>query len=207
MRTGRFRRGWVYPGMLLITLISGCYIENPPQEVAPYFWNAIKAQDIENARKYSTTETCSLIDASIGQFREAVVTFGKITIDGDRSTIDTTLRIPKNGTETTVLLQTILKQENGNWRVDYQQTKNSMVEVGSLSDITKDLQELNKRLSDRMDETLEEIKQKIPEYEEKMKKLGETASKKIEEAWQRQKAEIKKSIEELGKVLDEALKK
>lgn len=208
MIAGRFRWSWIYLSVLSIILLSGCYTEKPPQEAAQNFWDAIKMQDIENTRKYATTETRDLIDASQGQFRDANVTFGKIIINGDTTTIETTLLMRKNGTETTIPLQTILKQENGEWRVDYQQTRQSIkeTETDALPDISKDIQELGKKLSDRMDEALGELKQKIPEYEEKLKKLSETASKKLEEAWQRQVAEIKKGIEELGKVLDEVLK-
>ena len=207
MITRRISVSWIYPAVLIITLMSGCLAEKSPQEAARNFWDAMKVQDIENARKYSTTNTRSLIDTSNGQFRGANVTFGKILIDDNTTTIETTVRTQKNGTETTIPLQTILKQENGEWRVDYQQTKESMTETSSISDIAKDLQELGKKLSDRMDEALGEIKQKVPEYEEKIKKLGETASKKMDEAWQRQVSEIKKSIEELGKILDEMLKR
>ena len=58
-----------------------------------------------------------------------------------------------------------------------------------------------------MDEALGEIKQKMPEYEEKMKKAGEAASKKLDEALQRYVTEIKKGMEKLGGILDEVLKK
>lgn len=202
----RFCWSWIYVSVLSIIVISGCSTEKPPQEAAQKFWDAIKTQDIENARKYATAETRDLIDASRGQFRDTNVTFGKILIDDDTTTIETTLHQYKNGTETTLPLQTILKQEHGEWKVDYQKTRQSIKETDTLPDIAKDIQELGKKLSDRMDEALGEIKQKIPEYEEKIKELGETASKKMEEVWQRQASEIKKSIEKLGKILDEVLK-
>ncbi|MDN3510288.1 MAG: hypothetical protein NG784_03140 [Candidatus Jettenia sp.] len=200
------RWNWIYISVLSIIVISGCSTEKPPQEAAQKFWDAIKIQDIENARKYATVETRDLIDTARGQFRDTNVTFGKILIDGDTTTIETTLHMDKNGTETTLPLQTILKKEHGEWKVDYRQTRQSIKETDTLPDIAKDIQELGKKLSDHMDEALGEIKQKIPEYEEKIKELGEAASKKMEEVWQRQVAEIKKNIEKLGKILDEVLK-
>jgi hypothetical protein len=203
----RFRWSWAYLSALSILLLSGRYTERPPQEIAQNFWNAIKVQDMKTARKYTTKETSSFIDGSTVPFRDAVVTFGKIIIDGDTTTVDTILKVHKNDKETTIPFQTVLKQENGEWRVDYRETEKSIMESGSFSDIIRDLQKLGKKVSDRMDETLDELRQKIPEYESKLKELGEATSERIKEAWERQLSEIRKGIEELGKILDETLKK
>lgn len=203
----RFRLGWVYLAIVTIAFMSGCHMDKPPQEIAQHFWDAMKVQDVENARKYATTSTRTLIDTSNGQFKNAVVTFGKIIIDGDSTTIDTTVRLQKNGAETPITFQTILKQEHGEWRVDYAQTKKTIKEDDTFSDIAKNLEALSGKLSERMDEALGEIKQKMPEYEEKMKRAGEAASKKLDEALQRYVTEIKKGMEKLSGILDEVLKK
>ena len=207
MNKRQFNLKYVCGTILLITLISGCYADKPPQEIAQYFWDAMKVQDVEKARSCSTVETRNLINTSIEQFRDVSVTLGKVLIDGETTTIETMLHTCKNGTETTLPLFTILKKEERLWRVDYLQTKNTMKEDSSLSGIARDLEELGKKLSDRVDATVGEIKQKIPELQEKIKKLGETASKKIDEAWQKHATEIKNEIEELGKVLDYVLNK
>ncbi|MCC7212852.1 MAG: hypothetical protein E3K40_01240 [Candidatus Brocadia sp.] len=207
MISGRLRWVCVYLFSLTLTLTSGCRVDKPPQEVAQCFWEAMKVQDIENGRGYATTSTRILIDPSNEQFKDAAVTFGKIIIDGDLATIDTTVRLPKHGTETTLPIQTILKKEDGEWRVDYAETKKTIMEDDSFSEIAKNLQELGGKLSERMDEALGEIKQKFPEYKEKMEKMGEVASKKMDEALQRYVAEIKKGIEKLGGILDEVLQK
>lgn len=207
MISWRLRWVCVYLVSLTLTLTSGCRVDKPPQEVAQCFWDAMKVQDIENGRKYATISTRTLIDPSHEQFKGAVVTFGKIIIDGDLTTIDTTVRLPEHGTETSLPLQTILKKEDGEWRVDYAETKETIQEDDSFSEIAKNLQELGGKLSERMDEALGEIKEKFPEYKEKMEKMGEVASKKMDEALQRYVTEIKKGIEKLSGILDEVLKK
>ncbi|MBE7446223.1 MAG: hypothetical protein HS132_13590 [Planctomycetia bacterium] len=203
----RFRFGWISLAIMTITCMSGCHTDKSPQEVALHFWDAMKVQDVENARKYATTSTRTLIDTSNEQFKNAVVTFGKIIIDGDSTTIETTVRAQKNGDETPIPLQTILKQEHGEWRVDYAQTKKTIKEDDAFSDIAKNLEALSGKLSERMDEALGEMKQKMPEYEEKIKEVGAAASKKLDEALQRYVTEIKKGMEKLGGILDEVLKK
>lgn len=205
----RFYWSWIFLSVLLILSMSGCYAEKSPQEVTQKFWEAVITQDIEKARKYTTRETRDLVDvSSTVQFRGAIITFDKITINGNTTSLGTILRVHKDGAEATIIpLQTVLKRENGEWKVDYRETKESIIEQDAVSDVVKDLQELGKRLSGHMDEALEEVKQKIPEYEEKLRRLGVAASKKVEETVQRQLSEIKKGIEELGNILDEVLEK
>lgn len=208
MITRRFYWSSILLSALSVIFISDCCAEKPPQEVAQKFWEAVIVQDIKNARKYTTKETRGLVDTSAVQFRNAVITFDKITIDGNTTSIGTALQVRKNDAETTVIpLQTVLKREDGEWKVDYQETRESITGPDTVSDVIKDLQELGKKLSDHVDETLEEVKQKIPEYEEKLRKLGVAASKKMEEAVQQQLSEIKKGIEELGNILNEVLQK
>ncbi|OQY99490.1 MAG: hypothetical protein B6D35_09090 [Candidatus Brocadia sp. UTAMX2] len=207
MISGRLRWVCVYLITLSLIFTSGCRGNKSPQEVAQYFWNAMKVQDVESCRKYATAKTRALIDPSGERFKNAVVTFGKIVIDGDLATIDTTARLSGHGAETSLPFQTILKKEDGEWRVDYVQTKETIREDNSFSEITKNLRDLGGKLSERVNEALGEMKQKMPEYEEKIKKLGDVASKKMDEALERCAAEIKKGIEKLDGIMDEILKK
>lgn len=203
----QFRWILLYLAPLSIMFIPGCYTNKPPQEVAQYFWDAMKVQDIEGARKHSTMETRNLMTAPDEQLRDVNVKFGKILIDGNTATIETIVHMQRNGTETTLPSQTILKREDGEWRVDYQQTKKGLEGSDSPADIAEDVQKLGQKISNHMDKALDEVKQKIPEYTEQVKKLGEAASKKMDEAWQRQVTEIKKIMEEFGKILDQTVKK
>lgn len=205
-----FTKRFILIGLLLffMSFLIGCETEHPPQVVARYFWDALKIQDVESARACVTTATRTMVDTSTSQFHNAEVTFGKIIIDGDKTTLETIIHMRKNDAEIITPLQTILVREDNMWKVDYQQTINTMpVEDTSLAEVTKNLQELGVKLSGKMDEAVGEIKKKIPEYEEKLKKLGEEVSRKVDEAVQGQLSEINKRIKELGEILDEVLKK
>lgn len=200
MTTGRL--SWFYLAILLIALIHGCDNPETPQEVAQNFWNAIKVQDIDTARKYSTVATRDSIELSEELFHDAIVTFGKIIIDGSKTTIETTLQTSKNSSEAIVPLLTILKKEEGVWRVDYEETKNTIKDDISLSEMVNDLRKLGEELSNNVNETLSKLKQKIPEIEKKVQNHIKITSKEIEESFQQHIPEIKKSIEELGKTLE-----
>ncbi len=153
--------------ILSIALSTGCQGSTPPQEVAQNFWNAIKAHDINTARKYSTVSTRDSIDISNELFQYSSLTFGMIIINGDKTIIESTIKTNKSGQETIVPFLTILMQEEGVWRVDYEETKNTIKEDISLSEIIDDINELGKELSRNIDETLSKLKQKIPEVEKK----------------------------------------
>ncbi len=197
---------WDILAVLLVILMSGCYGNKTAQEVAKHFWNAIKAQDIENARRYSTMTSRNSIDLSDWSFSVTVVTFGKILIDGDKTTIETTMQIQKNDSEETIPLQTILNNENEVWRVDYLQTKSTFNVSNAFCEMLNNMRGFGKELTENVDKSLEELKQKIPEIEKKLKELGTAASEKIQEAWQQHMPEIKKKVEELGKALEEVLR-
>ncbi len=191
--------------ILSITLPTGCQGSTTTQDVAQNFWNAVKAQDINAARKYSTVSTRDSIDISNELFQYSSLTFGMIIINGDKTIIESTIKTNKSGRETIVPFLTILKQEEGVWRVDYEETKNTIKEDISLSEILDDINELGKELSRNIDETLLKLKQKIPEVEKKVKKYGETTSKEINESFQQHLPEIKKSIEKMGRTLEKEI--
>ncbi len=188
--------------ILSITLSIGCQGSTTPQEVAQNFWNAIKAHDTNTARKYSTVSTRDSIDISNELFQYSSLTFGMIIINGDKTIIESTIKTNKNGQKTIVPFLIILMQEEGVWRVDYEETKNTIKEDISLSEIIEDINELGKELSRNIYETLSKLKQKIPEVERRVKKYGETASKEINESFQQHLPEIRKSIEKMGKTLE-----
>jgi len=193
--------------LLSAILISGCIESKPPQDVAKCFWDAIKAQDSDIAHKYSTIDSQNSIDLLDGQLHVTEVTFGKILIDGNKTTIETTIQIRKNDSDETIPLQTILITEEGLWKVDYVQTKSTFTIHNTFSEMLDNIRDFGDEFSENLQKSLEDLKQKIPEIEKKMKELSSAASEKIQEAWEQHMPEIKKKVEELGKALEEALKK
>jgi len=95
--------------------------------VAKGFWDAMNAKDIQVIRLYVTKESADKL-----QIKEkdtpgnCEVTFGNIKIEDDKTIIDTTMQTNEGTTEFQVQMQTILVKEDGQWKVDADQTMMSM---------------------------------------------------------------------------------
>ena len=202
-----FKSGLICLTLLSAVLIPGCLESKNPQVVSKSFWDAIKAQESDTAYKYSTIDSQNSIDLLDGQLHVTEVTFGKILIDGNKTTIETTIQIRKNDSEETIPLQTILITEAGLWKVDYVQTKSTFPIHNTFSEMLDNIRDFGDECSENMKNALEDLKQKMPEIEKNMNELSSATSEKIREAWEKHMPEIKKKVEEFGKALEEALKK
>ncbi|OHB34876.1 MAG: hypothetical protein A2Y09_01660 [Planctomycetes bacterium GWA2_39_15] len=107
--------------------------------VAKGFWDAMNAKDIQAARSFVTKESADKLhikeeDTTAG----CKVTFGDIKIDDNKTTIDTTMQTNDGTTEFQVQMQTILIKEEGQWKVDAEQTMMSMF-GGAMGEMMKGL--------------------------------------------------------------------
>jgi len=96
--------------------------------VAKGFWDAMNAKDIQVIRLYVTKESADKLqikEKDTPGYCEA--TFGNIKIEDDKTIIDTTMQTNEGTTEFQVQMQTILVKEDGQWKVDADQTMMSML--------------------------------------------------------------------------------
>src|SRR3990172_2931885 len=92
------------------------------------FWDAMNAKDIQAIRLYVTKESADKLqikEKDTPGYCEA--TFGNIKIEDDKTIIDTTMHTNEWTTEFQVQMQTILVKEDGQWKVDANQTMMSML--------------------------------------------------------------------------------
>jgi len=107
--------------------------------VAKGFWDAMNAKDIQAARSFVTKGSADKLhikeeDTTAG----CKVDFGDIKIEDDKTTIDTTMQTNDGTAEFQVQMQTILVKEDGQWKVDAEQTMMSMF-GGAMGEMMKGL--------------------------------------------------------------------
>jgi len=96
--------------------------------VAKGFWDAMNAKDIQAVRLYVTKESADKLQIKDKDVTaNCKVTFGNIKIEDDKTIIDTTMQTNEGTTEFQVQMQTILVKEDGQWKVDADQTMMSML--------------------------------------------------------------------------------
>ena len=107
--------------------------------VAKGFWDAMNAKDIQAARSFVTKESADKLQIKDKDTTASCkVTFGDIKIEDDKTTIETTMQTNDGTTEFQVQMQTILAKEEGQWKVDAEQTMMSMF-GGAMGEMMKGL--------------------------------------------------------------------
>ncbi len=107
--------------------------------VAKGFWDAMNAKDVQAARSFVTKESADKLHIKEEDTTATCkVTFGDIKIEDNKTTIETTMQTNDGTTEFQVQMQTILAKEEGQWKVDAEQTMMSMF-GGAMGEMMKGL--------------------------------------------------------------------
>src|SRR3989339_445409 len=107
--------------------------------VSKGFWDAMNAKDIQAARSFVTKESADKLQIKDKDTTASCkVAFGDIKIEDNKTTIETTMQTNDGTTEFQVQMQTILIKEEGQWKVDAEQTMMSMF-GGAMGEMMKGL--------------------------------------------------------------------
>lgn len=173
----------VFAGLLFVLLVlSGCETAKTPEEVTRAFWSAMIANDLDEAAGYASADTRALVAASVRDYSAIdSVTTGKIMIDRDTASVETTL-VTEHENKSIQAFTTELIRENDRWQVDFQRTQNQM--TGLLFDgFFKGLQNLGETLQKQFERQLplfeKEIESFSKELEKQMEEFGRELEKKL----------------------------
>lgn len=167
---------------VILTFIIGCSSDSP-LDVAEKFWRALEDDNIYEARSFATRATAISIKRTDKRDDEKLnVTFGEVTTDGWKTTVDTAAHKISGDSEDTIYLKTVLVQEEGEWKVDAMKTMmsalsdefaeamESAVEVMQSDEFNKAMQGMAEEMAEGMAQGMEEIMQKsLEEMNKSMK--------------------------------------
>ena len=201
--------------ILVSGLLQGCGTTPlTPSQTAQHFWAAMLNQDQDNATYYATHESAPRVIEQISDYRQATVSFGQVSIQSEAATIETTLHANKAVEDSSpapaTTFMTVLQREQEQWRVDYLKTRESLEkarEKKGLSKIVDDLNELGRRFSGKIDESLKHWEEAKPELKRDLEDLGESVQKEVEDAMEKYGPEIQRNLQDLTDSLDDAIKK
>lgn len=128
--------------------------------VAKKFWDAMNAGDIQTARSYATKKSGAGLqlkrnDTSGG----GKVSFGNVKIEDNRTVIETIIQASEGETQLEFPIETILVKEDGQWKVDFDQTLMSMLGgvVGEMIEgLKKGFEEMGKSMAEGIQKGLGE---------------------------------------------------
>ncbi len=99
--------------------------------VAKGFWTAMNKKDIQTARSYATKESGDKLQMKdTDAAANCTVTLGEVRAEEDKAAIETVLLPHEGPTISEVQMQTILVKEDGQWKVDAEQTMRPLLRSG-----------------------------------------------------------------------------
>ncbi len=176
--------------LLLVSLIfiQACTPEKPntPQTVAQAFWAAALKGDTETAKQFLTAQSQASFKVILSDPRD-FVELGEQSITTNRAEVLTQLTRHKDNQQSKTSMRTILLNQNGQWLVDFEQTRDSM--LGS------ELQSVIDQLSNTMRETIdkgvqvmgESVKDELQQIERSLQDTLDDLNQEIEKQQQQQK--------------------
>jgi hypothetical protein len=160
---------------VLACVIIGCSSGSKDAlSVAKEFWAALEDQNLEKAKSYATIETRNSLQLNEREENEDVeIEFGEVTVEDSQTRVQTTMRSIGEESETTIPLETVLVKEEGEWRVDVDQTMMSLF-GGAMGRMMEGLGEAMKDGMEDMGKAMVEgMKGAMEEMEEEMSKSAD----------------------------------
>lgn len=143
--------------LLFLLAAPGCGAAGGAESVATNFWDAMMAGDKEAAKKHATKNSMAEMELEPKQpGEERDVKFGKAVESADQVSIPTTLITTVEGESQQIPLNTIVVKEDGDWKVDWNQTMASML-GGMMGEMMKGMTEAMQGMADEMGKSFEEM--------------------------------------------------
>jgi hypothetical protein len=157
-------------GLFLVFSISACQAVKTPSETTQAFWSAMAKDDLEQAKKFCTSQSKPLLVSSQeNKLKNASFSYGKIVIDGNQASVETQLIEPSKKSS---IFTTFLIKEDEHWKVDYQRSVNN-----NSGDIFKEIIKSLNNLGETFNKQLE---QKIPLIEKEIESFGKELKQQID---------------------------
>jgi len=186
-------------------LLSACGGAQSPEEVSQAFWQSVIEGDAADANDYSTLIEDAGFDGYQRQWQGVAVAWGRVVIDGNEATVDTTFKgLPERDEplETT----TYLVQKDGEWLVDYFRTGEALNDGPLWGDVVNQLEALGKDLQTELarhsDDLAREFETLTEELRRQAAEAGESFSGLVDDYGQ----VLRQHIDQLSDSLREALK-
>lgn len=184
-----------------------------PSETVQHFWAALLSGEVTRAQQYVTRESLSELQQTNQDFSETTVSFGKINLESNRATIETTLTKATMTDQRTVTVattfQTVLDKQDKLWRVNYIATRKSLDDSKrkkGLSKLVDDLEELGRDVKGQLGGVLENWEKVTPKIKQDLEELGNSMQKQLQDSIDKHGPEVQEKLQEFTESLDDVLK-
>jgi hypothetical protein len=152
-------------------ILSGCQSGPPPEKVTQAFWEAMAQGDPEIARTY-TTQVSQYLVTKQPELEQATVRTGVVKDDGDNARVATVLTLKRSDNKK-IAFDTVLVEEDDEWKVEYLQTMNNYLHL-PFGEIFKSLQGIGETIN-------RDLQQHLPELEKQLEGFSDGLLRQLEE--------------------------
>lgn len=196
--------------VITLLVLQGCS-STPltPSQTAQHFWEAMLLEDADVAAQYATGDSVPVLEKNRGEFKQAAVSFGQVSIQSDRANIETALRFPSEKNSQPFRFNTTLIKDKQNWKVDFVTTRGAYEQSKQkrgLSKLVDDLSQFGHKFSGQLNETLKHWDEASPQIKKDLENLGESVQKDLQSAIDKYGPELQDNLQEFTESLDDALK-
>jgi ElaB/YqjD/DUF883 family membrane-anchored ribosome-binding protein len=190
----------------LVGVFAGCSKPETPQQVAAEFWQAMAANDANDVADLSTLANTSEFDTFKRDWLNTLPDFGRVVIDGSKATIVTILPAENATAGERRDVLTYLVQQNDQWLVDYQRTREAVTSRSPLGGLKSDISKLREQFDDAVGRSSEQISEQMDQLVQDFKVYSDEAGKKAEEALETLGESLENFRKQIKESLDEAQK-
>jgi len=186
------RTSWI----IVILITAACSQPKTPQDVSASFWKSIQAMDL--SMLYKTVASDSVKKYKLDDMPDISKVFlGDTVIEGDRAWVDTIVQM-KDKEDMEIPVKTVLILYRNQWKVDYDETVQSLSMNNDIADLFSNIEELGDEFMESFNNVIDEYQKTVPEIERELKKLEDNIKSQI--------PEMKEKIEEFAKEIEKAIK-
>jgi len=186
--------------VLLAGLTAGlgaaCGERLEPQQVAERFWTAVMAGDKGAVALFVTEASRAGLDPKADVIDIQAFSIGRTVIEDEQASVLTEVVIAADE-PLSLPLETRLVLEEGHWRVDYERSVSPVASDSRLAGLIEDMRSMNRRFSDKVDESLAELQEAVPQIEKEFERLEDELKAAM--------PALQRAVEDFARRLEEAL--
>ncbi|WP_221798911.1 hypothetical protein [Oceanobacter mangrovi] len=195
----------LFATVLCSVLLAACMGPETPEEVTSAFWLAVRDHDQNDIASLSTLENPAAAKFRDQDWNRAIVTLGKIVVDGDQASITTRITGLDNNKQGRDLTTYLVRQQD-RWLVDFDATRQSLEQRSLLNGLLDRLSKLGNSLSDQFNQSSSDWTAQMEQLSSELEDISRDARAQADEMIEDYSDQLEQQIRELEKSLDEALK-
>ena len=146
--------------LFVCCVLLSCQTSMTSLQVSEKFWLGIQQKNVALVKKYSLSDS-EIESDDIEQLPDVTeIVFGKIIIESGFAEIETSVTTLLDEKIMDIPFKTYLKNENDNWKVNYEKTVLPFKFDLEVTELFGDIEKLAEGIAEEVEESMEEFKKK-----------------------------------------------